>query len=287
MSQLTRLLNDQGIGSFPGLYTDEEIGAINQLVDPILLSRVGERRAYVHPEELFETGAFDRIMSAGLWNAIFSIMPDPVIYHCHVYEIAANDTRSHIFSDNLLGWHRDPDCDYAKAEPTHVSIFVYLSKVGPEDGAFEFVPGVPPTKWLHNGAPYISAQGPPGMAFAWQRSYYHRASPNRGPVRRRLFKLSIQRNAFRSAHLGNPHFQQVMKTVQPGDARLDLMLGRYQGKTAPQFPPASEPRVEPVVTNNTLHLSSVELTKAQLRERAITLKRMLRGNKEQMTAAYD
>ena len=172
-------------------------------------------------------------------------------------------------------------------DPTHVSIFVYLTDVGPEDGAFEFIPGVPRTKWLHNGTPYCSVQGPKGFSFAWHRNYYHRASPNRGPVRRRLAKLSIQSNEYPSHHLKNPHFSKVIAETPPGDPRMDLLLGRYQGKTAPKLEPHPCPETGTIATNGILHLSSVELTKAQLMDKALLLKDSLRNKKSQVVAAYD
>ncbi|MGD0730440.1 MAG: phytanoyl-CoA dioxygenase family protein [Terracidiphilus sp.] len=288
MSQIRELLLKSGICQLTPLYSGEELAAFNAAINPLLESRVAERRAYVHVEELLELGVFGMVLSEKMKAILFSIVPDPVLYHCHVYEIAANDARPHIFGDSLAGWHRDMDCNYVAGDPTHVSIFVYLTNVGPEDGAFEFVPGVPPTKWLHNGAPYSIVQGPAGYSFAWHRRFYHRASPNRGPVRRRLLKISIQRNAFPSAHLGNEHFKKLLSQVPAGDLATDLLLGRYQGKKAPVVAEFPIPDVTPVPANSTLKLSSVELTKAQLREKAHGLKSKLRGDPyAQALAVYD
>jgi hypothetical protein len=165
--------------------------------------------------------------------------------------------------------------------------FQHDADVGPEDGAFEFVPAVPPTKWLHSKTPYIAVQGPRGYTFAWARSFYHRASPNRGPVRRRLIKFSVQRNAFTSIHLGNPHFQKLIEYIPGGDARMDLLLGRYQGKAAPKLEPLPEPTVAPVATNQVLDLSSVDLTKAQLRDKLRKVKGMIQPKKNTAQVAYD
>ncbi len=287
MGHMTDLLRNAGICRIPDLYTKREIDAINEAVNPLLASRLEDRRAYVHPDELLELGILVQVFNERMKEALFSIMPDPVLYHCHIYEIAANDSRSHIFSDSLLGWHRDPDSEFVQHEPTHISLFVYLTNVGQDDGAFEFVPDVPPSSWLRNGAPYIAVQGAPGYSFAWHRSYYHRASPNRGPVRRRLLKLSIQRNAFLSIHLGNPHFQTLLAQVPSGDVRWDMLLGRYYGKSAPQLPspvPSDSMHIEPT---NTLKLSSVDLTRAQVLDKARYFKRQLKGSSQPVIAAYD
>ncbi len=287
MSPIGDLLLNAGISALPALFTPDEIATINSKIDPLLSSRSAERRSYVHPDEMLELGIMNLIFTERMKDVLFSIMPDPVLYHCHVYEIAANATQSHIFSDNLMGWHRDPDSQYVAGDPTHVSLFVYLTNVGDDDGAFEFVPMVPPTKWLHNGTPYVAVKGPAGYSFAWHRNYYHRASPNRGPVRRRLFKLSIQRNSFPSAHLKNPHFTKLLADFPAGDVKFDLLLGRYQGKAAPQIAAPPQPAVAPIATNGKLNLSTVDLAKAQLREKAIHAKRRLQGQTGQVVAAYD
>jgi hypothetical protein len=280
-------LSSAGICALPGLYTREEIIAMNAAVNPLLLTRIAERRAYVHPEEMLELGVMQMVFSERMMGTLFSIMPDPVLYHCHIYEIAANDTRSHIFADTLRGWHRDPDSEYVAGDLTHVSIFVYLTEVGPEDGAFEFIPQVPPTKWLRSGADYIRVQGLGGYSFAWHRNYYHRASPNSGPVRRRLVKLSIQRNAYPSVHLTNPHFKELLARIPSGDARMDILLGRYQGKTAPRLDAPPAPVAAPITTNGILNLSSVELGKAQMREKARRIKNKMQNKSGQLVVAYD
>jgi hypothetical protein len=287
MPPIVDYLLTAGICELPELYTKEEIAAINAAVEPLLSSRLAEKRSYVHPEEMMELGVMKMVFKDRMMDVLFSIMPDPVLYHCHIYEIAANNTTSHIFGDSLRGWHRDPDSSYVEGDPTHVSIFIYLTDVGPDDGAFEFIPSVPPTKWLHSGTPFIAAQGQRGYSFAWHRNYYHRASPNRGPVRRRLFKLSIQSNEYPSHHLANPHFSKLIAETPKGDTRWDLLLGRYQGKAAPHLDPLPSPQTAPISTNGVLNLSGIELTKAQLRDKARHIRDSFRAKKTQVVAAYD
>jgi hypothetical protein len=228
---------------------------------------------------MLDLGLFELIFTPRLKDVLFSTMPDPVLYHCHITEIAANDSRSHVFADRLDGWHRDPDSSYVEGDPTHVSIFVYLTDVGAEDGTFEFVPNIPPTKWVTKASPYLTVMGSAGYSFAWHRRYYHRAAPNRGPVRRRLLKFSIQRNAYPSVHLGNPHFQKVLASIAEGDVKMDILLGRYQGRIAPELKPASAPLTVAMPPHKTLHFSGMDLTKDQLRGKISSLKnRVLRPN---------
>ncbi len=105
-----------------------------------------------------------------------------------------------------------------------------------QEGGFEFVSSNP-RSWFNPYTPTTMVMGPPGYTFVWQRSFYHRASPNRGPHRRRLFKISIQNNRFVSTHLSNPHFSALKKMCPPGDVEMDILLGRYQGREAPCFSP--------------------------------------------------
>lgn len=265
----------KGICSVEPVCDPVQIAHVNTALNPLLASRAEARRAYVHADELHELGVLDKLLGPRMQDLLFSVMPDPVLYHCHVYEIAAMDARPHIFADVLQGWHRDSDSEFVRGELTHVSVFVYLSDVGPDDGAFEFAP-TDPEAWLYSGTPRIAVQGPAGYTFAWHRSFYHRASPNRGSRRRRLFKLSVQRNRFHSVHLGNEHFQKLKMAISPGDPRTDVLLGRYQGKEAPPPPALTAPGFTAIQTTGKLDISSVDLAKAQLREKARALKRALR-----------
>lgn len=286
MSRLNEILLKSGIAELSQLYSAEQITQFNSVLGPFFDKKLEEKRSYAHADDLVDLKIWGEIFSSKMMDVLFTIMPDPVLYHAHAYEIAANATRSHIFSDSLSGWHRDPDSAYVDGDATHVSIFIYLTNVGSQDGAFEFVPSCSPKKWLNGHAPFVSVTGVPGYSFAWQRSYYHRASPNAGPVRRRLLKLSIQRNSFPSAHLGNSSFQRVRAELPSGDLRTDLLLGRYQGKQAPQLAVPREPLAAPIVPNSTLNLPSSDVVKAQLRDKARSLKNKLQGQPVTQ-AAYD
>lgn len=289
-AQLQHTLNHEGIVALEPLYTPAELQAIKTAIDPLLASRLDEKRAYVHPDEMVSLGIWDMVFSEKMLALLFSIMPDPVLYHCHIYEIAANNNAPHIFGDSLAGWHRDEDSEYASGIPTHISLFVYLTDVGAGDGAFEFVPSKA-RQWLTDGTPYISVMGKAGYTFAWNRPYFHRASPNRGPVRRRLLKLSFQRNQYPSVHLGNPHFQQVLKMIAPGNVEMDLLLGRYQGKEVPKLRSFTAPAFTPVAPNEKMVIGNKELFKVQLRKFIDTtkkrIKQRLSRNPEVTAVAYD
>src|SRR5260370_168084 len=65
-----------------------------------------------------------------------------VVYHCHVYEIADLQDKSHIGGDVLRGWHRDTDVTQSAPHLGDcLSIFLYLTEVPDKAaGAFEIVP---------------------------------------------------------------------------------------------------------------------------------------------------
>jgi hypothetical protein len=88
--------------------------------------------------------------------------------------------------------------------------------------------------------------GQAGFSFVWHRSFYHRAAPNRGKQRRRVLKISIQRNQFHSHHLSNDFFATLVAKLPKGDAFTDLLFGRYQGREAPRLSPAASVRPQRV-----------------------------------------
>jgi len=265
------ILERFGICSYSKPFTARDIAAFNTALDPLFTCRIDQPRAYVHVDELHALGLFQRLLSQPIRNILFSIMPDPVLYHCHVNEIAANDSKPNLFPETLSGWHRDGDSELLHGEITHVSLFVYFTEVGPQDGAFEFVPKNP-AAWLHSLTPVTSVTGSPGFAFAWQRSFYHRGSPNRGAVRRRVFKISVQRNRFVSSHLKNPHFRALLPLLPAGDTALDILLGRYQGCQAPRVSGIHTPRADEIEPTGHLDIPNIVLAKHQLRRRASRLK---------------
>lgn len=280
---IQHILQDEGIIQIENIYSSSELQAIKQAVDPILLSRIQEARAYVTPDEMLNLGVWPIIFSQRMMSVLFSIIPDPVLYHCHIYEIAANNNTPHIFGNELAGWHRDEDSEYHNRKTTHVSIFVYLTDVDAMDGAFEFVPSKKPKRWLKRGTPFISVIGNMGFSFVWNRSFFHRASPNRGSIRRRLLKLSIQGNEFPSVHLKNTHFQRVLASIPEGNPEMDILLGRYQGKKSPLVPDKESLRVAKLTPTDKISIPTSQLYISQLRKffhgSIKHIKNRLRGHK--------
>jgi hypothetical protein len=276
------VLSTTGIFTVECPFSAEFLEHLNAALDPIFASQVDKSRAYATAGDMAERGLFCDILNENMLALAFGIMPDPVLYHFHAYEIAANQKVSHIFADRLRGFHCDADSAFGGTEATHVSLFVYLSDVDRADGPFEFVMQ-PPNQLLSSNSPVATMLGGVGTTFVWNRSFYHRASPNSGNRRRRLLKLSIQRNSFISAFLDNESFRRVKELVPAGqDARLDLLLGRFQGQAAPVFPAVVAPDWHNVGHVRDLSVGRMELAKENIRQvkRAIVPQRIT-------SAAYD
>lgn len=266
-----RGLRTDGILATDDLFDPEQLQVIRTALDPLFQRKGTEPRAYAHPDELVEAGLWPIVFSARMRALLFSVMPDPVLYHCHVYEIAGCNPEPHIFGESLAGWHIDVERQQADDGPTHVSLFVYLTEVGPGNGAFEFVPSTA-RQWLRPGAPFISVFGKAGYTFVWNREFFHRAAPNLSGVRRRLLKLSIQRNRYPSAHLANAHFQRVLEAIPPGDTAMDVLLGRYQSTEAPEVTMPASPPWSRIPPNSRIDLPAWRLLGTQLRKRLAILK---------------
>uniref|UniRef100_A0A486XYP1 Fe2OG dioxygenase domain-containing protein n=1 Tax=Rheinheimera sp. BAL341 TaxID=1708203 RepID=A0A486XYP1_9GAMM len=190
-----KLLKDSYLLIEP-LYSEETINAINSKFDSLFLQQSDARR-YVDALDIYNLGLLDVIFTPKLISLIFSIIPNAVLYHCHSYEINGLNTRPHISADNLLdGWHRDIDCIHDLSNNNtiqHVSLFVYLTPVGEGDGAFEICDkkfGYFPR--LFKNSNFYRILGGKGHSFLFNRTAFHRASPNRNTTQRRVLKLSFQ-----------------------------------------------------------------------------------------------
>lgn len=106
---VTDLLANEGIADVTGLWPVELVEDWNRRLDPIFAGTDGERRSYASADALAETGIFAELFSEPVRRLIAGIHPSALLYHCHSYEIAANQGRPHIHRDKPLGWHRDTE----------------------------------------------------------------------------------------------------------------------------------------------------------------------------------
>lgn len=192
MTMTAELLRDYGLAKVDLLAPTETVADWNRRLSGHLSEQ--DERSYASASDLLEAGVLTEIFTPAVRSTLRQISPNAVIYHCHVYEIAANRETSHIHSGPFAGWHADDECAplYHKGDLGFVSMFIHLTDVDePENGAFE-IRAVPPCEALKHGQPSIHLLGPAGTGFFFHRSFFHRASPNKSSARRRVFKLSIQ-----------------------------------------------------------------------------------------------
>lgn len=177
------------------LYTDSEIAHFNTQFDHIFEGQHKKRR-YVDALNMHNLGLLDNIFTPKLISLMFSLFHEPILYHCHSYEIDGLDPKPHIAGDNFLnGWHRDIDCmhDLNNRDIQHVSLFVYLTDVDADDGAFEVCDkGLSYFPKLFRSSNFFRMVGKSGSSFLFNRTSVHRASPNINSTKRRVLKISFQ-----------------------------------------------------------------------------------------------
>ena len=287
MSEVRQILSTAGIADVGNLYSEDEIRSFNGVLDDFFAERASQPRSYAYSGDMLELGILDQVLSPAVVRMFFDVLDDPVLYHFHVYEIAGRSDKSHIFSEALDGWHRDPDSVGEPGRATHVSLFVYLSDVGPDSGPFQFLPKRA-TGGFATGIPSVSQMGLAGTAFLWNRNFFHRAAPNRSAVRRRLLKISIQNNRFPSRHLAASHFAPTIAARRDASPWHQVLFGAYQGREAPAVPRLEIDRLlgyRESSANSKIDVSAYSTVKHALKHR---VKSLMRPGKPVMAeAAYD
>lgn len=251
---LQEVLVQEGIADLTGLWPTEQVEAWNDRLDPLFAAIDDQPRSYVSADQLVETGIFQEALSEPVRRLIASIQPSALLYHFHCYEIAAAQTKPHIQRNRFQGWHRDLETlsDFTKDFPTFVSIFILMSPVGDADGPFEFAPKSAETG-LRAGGEIVRLVGPVGTAAIWNRSYYHRAAPNRGPRRRRILKFSFQPAGLPNPRIGLDEFKTAWSNLD--DPRLRAFVDARRVGTTNPLAEAGDPveaRLLPATDRNEL-----------------------------------
>lgn len=251
---LREVLAQEGIADLTGLWPVQQVEAWNRQVDSLFAAIDDQARSYVGADQLVGTGIFQEVFSEPVRRLIASIQPSALLYHCHCYEIAAAQTKPHINQNRLQGWHRDWETlrDFTRDFPTFVSIFILLSPVADGDGPFEFAPKSP-DDGLRAGGEIVRLVGPVGTAAIWNRSYYHRAAPNRGPRRRRVLKISFQPAGLTNDRIGLDEFKAAWSNLD--DPGLQALVDERRVGTSDPFADVSdsvEARLLPPTDRNEL-----------------------------------
>ncbi len=226
-SILRETLAETGVISLD-LYAPETIQRWNDVLNPLFEERANTKRSYVVANELHDLGIFAEQFTPGLLSVFEMAQEHPVLYHCHVYEIQGEQALPHDGARNLNGWHRDIETvGVFPSDPlAFLSIFTLLSDVGAGDGGFEFVPRLP-ERVPANGEACVQMTGQSGRSLLWNRSFFHRASPNNGPRRRRILKVSVQPARLPNDRLGLNEFRAI-DGLNP-DLRSLLGAGFHSG----------------------------------------------------------
>lgn len=239
------------------------IAGWNSRLDAIYSTKVDRARPEVDVDELYDAGIIDEFFNPKMRKIIYDLMPNAVLYHFHSYEIEANQSKSHVLGNRLDGWHSDigqlPWLDLR--EPHYASIFVYLSTVDENDGAFEIANTLSAPEFA-NEFESTKVTGVTGTTFVWNRAALHRASPNVGPIRRRILKISIQNSYLENAIVASGKFERFLKAYQDRDEFSYFLFGgkyeaTHQGRNLPN--PSGEPvRLSQFVTNSKVRVGKFE-----------------------------
>jgi hypothetical protein len=245
------VLSTDGIASFGRLYPAAAVAGWNAELDPLFAS--GDQvRATLGADVLAATGVLAGVLTPPIRALIAQTVPDARIYHAHAYEIAGGNERPHIHSEHLDGWHRDTETirDFQPDRARHISLFVYLTDVHDDSGAFEFLPRSP-RQSLGTSQEAHRVTGPAGTTFAWNRSYYHRASPNTSAVRRRLVKLSWQPAGLANDRIKLPEFAAAVQNSEP-DEWLEVLLGAKGDSRRLPSVSGTSPAIQPLPLDTTV-----------------------------------
>jgi Phytanoyl-CoA dioxygenase (PhyH) len=249
-----QILYRSGILGLDCPYDRASLATLQASLDPIFADQGPSHRSYVKAKDLQDLGLLDQVFNGAMRSAIRALIPDAVLYHCHLYEIAANQDQPHIEGHLLNGWHRDYDAFYPGVEPREphcLSLFVYLSDVASfEDGPFELLPEF--RSDFAEGLPTTRVVGPAGTTFVFTRTFFHRANPNRGDRRRRVLKLSIQSGALANGPIDQGEFREVLAGIPAADLFLRQLFGAdYQPGRIATLPDihAESPAIVPLPIN--------------------------------------
>lgn len=224
---VNELLKEQGIAIVTPIYSAAEIADWNKIFTPILEKQDAKRR-YISALALHNLGLLDKIFSQKLQSLLLTLIPDAELYHCHVYEIAGNQTTPHISANNKLdGWHRDVDCKHHLLGEyvQHISLFVYLSDVKDNGGYFEVSNKKCYPVQYGNQDTHYQLIGNAGTCFLFDRKAYHRASPNYSSTPRRVLKLSIQSRALFNHKQQEQIFIDVRRLVKNESHGIRQLFG--------------------------------------------------------------
>jgi hypothetical protein len=190
-------------------------------LEPLLNASQEKPRRYATAEDVLKCGLLQDLFQPAVRALINELIPNARVFHLHAYEINARNQQSHIMSENRIsGWHRDYDCrpTSINANAEFISLFIYLTDVAADGGAFE-ISATPLALWPKSLNRQITQRvtGDAGTSFLFNRVFVHRASPNQSSTQRRVLKLSIQPAHLKNNRIHLPQFVSVRAALSLED----------------------------------------------------------------------
>lgn len=265
-------LRQYGVALFNPIFSPRCIQEWNAALNSSV--RVGSQagRIYLRADELHQLGIIEELFSEDFCRFINQLMPDALLYHLHLYESPGQTNSPHIHGDNgLNGWHRDDDCLYAWEENQYhfFSFFVYLTDVLENCGPFEIAP-IGAHRQLRNQQPSIKVLGSAGTNFIFDRTFWHRATPNRARNNRRVIKLSFQNGYLPNDRIQLAEFDSLKASSLRKHPLIRQWLGLKSNRSnlEARFPPTDDPGVDarPVVFNSRVNVSNLQCRITRLKE---------------------
>ncbi len=221
-------LKSEGLINFGQFFSKETVKRWNDLLDPLFAGGSDEEKSYVKIDKLHSLGIFNEFFNPAMRSMMNSIMPDPVLLCFHVYETGHSE-KPHVFSESFDGWHRDVNDlpGLSCQDPNFISIFVHLTDVEYEGGAFETIPGSFEGP-LASEQESVRVTGEAGTTYIWNRCLLHKANPNKSQRKRRMLKISFQHNYLQNEHIISKPFEDLLSVVKASDnkdAFLEFILG--------------------------------------------------------------
>jgi hypothetical protein len=217
-------------------FSRETVGAWLHKINNNYIADSSEReggRRYVSADKLYELGILQEVLTNELQQLILSLIPNPVLFHCHAYSIPHSEFKNHIGFHHKSGWHRDHvESGVSENGVSAFSLFLYLTDVTHEDnGVFELVPSYfqGDNIW---GKKSIRFKGDSGFCFLWDRSLYHRPHPNKASFSREIIKISVHSNGYPNSRINLPEFKKLKEMSAGKHPLINYLSGdKFSGSS--------------------------------------------------------
>ena len=230
---ILKIIKKSGVVELENLYSENLITEWNSKLDKIIKAKnsKNDKRVEIDLNELVECGIVDQIFNDKFKSVISNLMDDPVLYLMNANEIVGNEDKPHVANNSLNGWHYDiSTLSYLdRNNPNFITMFIYLSDVlNFDDAPFEICSETN-LDLISNITPTKKILGKKGKCFVWNNSFIHRASPNKGPNKRRIIKIGFKNNYFQNDFI--PKLNSSYSKIKYKDNFTDFAFGKHHFST--------------------------------------------------------